>query len=256
MSSQGRLGNNLFQYFFAKILSENLRTDFYIDFSLPTVFGLEYKNYQNTPPNISRLIEEWVSPEVHLMLNGQRISRDFDTILYNTKNLENLFLSGYFQQKKYYSNKRNEIRNSFKYEFKTIENTLGIHVRKGDIEDTINDSPDEWFIQMVEKFPNHKKYVTSDNTRNGLVQKLISMGCELYSDTPEQTILDFSNFSELVLSQGTFSWWMGFLSDGNKHLLRPNNGWNCENSTIDLILDDDNWNIYKLENKKLNKISK
>ena len=30
MSSQGRLGNNLFQYFFAKILSENLRTDFYI----------------------------------------------------------------------------------------------------------------------------------------------------------------------------------------------------------------------------------
>lgn len=256
VNKEGRLGNNLFQYFFAKILSKETNSKFYTSFDLPSEFGLSYEKF-NTPPNEScNLKEVWSGPNVSLNLNSKKIEENLEIIIENLKLIDckNLSVAGYFQQHNYYIKHREFIRESFNYNFEKKENILGIHVRKGDIDGTDNDLPDSWFIDMVKKFPYHKKYVTTDSVQSEVVKKLQDLGCELYQNSPQKTILEFSNFSDLILSQGTFSWWMAFLSDGNKNFFIPKKGWNSENSSTNLLPELENWNYYKLLENKLEQI--
>jgi hypothetical protein len=251
--NEGRLGNNLFQYFFAKIISKKTNSEFFTSFSLPNEFGLDYKQFNDKPHNACKLTEEWQGPKVTLKLNSDIIPENLDIICDSiTKlNCQQIELKGYFQQCSYYISERQFIKNSFTHNFDKQENTLGIHVRKGDITNTINDLPDLWFIEMVKKYPNHKKFVTTDSPNSNVVRQLLNLGCELYQNTPEKTILEFSTFSDLILSQGTFSWWMAFLCDGNKNFLIPSTGWNSDNSSINLLPKETNWNYYKLINNTL-----
>ena len=249
IKKDGRLGNNLFQYFFGKILAQETNSNLYTNFTLPELFGLQ-TNFQFSPfPNSCGLEEEWNNDDYVLKFNGKEIDKNIEIIIENLKisNCEKLFVSGYYQNFDFYEKYTDMIKGSFKCTFGYVSDTLGIHVRKDDITNSVCDLPDEWFLQMVEKFPKHKKYVTSDSPNCKLVKKLIDLGCELYHDTPENTIQKFAGFSDLVLSQGTFSWWMAFLSKGKNHFLIPKTGWNSESAPQKLLPKLENWFYYKLD---------
>lgn len=245
--AEGRLGNNMIQYVFSKILSEETKSNFYLLFDLPEEFGLEYNKVFSYPKDACTLQEKWDGYNVKLYLNNELIDENISDIVSKLKTIDsnNLIVSGYFQNISYYYSKKDYIKSLFKLKKKKEIETLGIHVRKGDVSGTQNDLPNEWFTNMITKFPQHKKYVTTDDPNDDIVKYLIDNGCELYNDTPENTIIEFATFSDLILSQGTFSWWMGFLSDGKKHCLIPNTGWNSENSGIKLLPNDDSWFLYK-----------
>lgn len=251
-NGSGRLGNNLFQYFFSKILAIEIGTDFRTNFILPNVFGIEDKfNVENfTSPN--RLYESWNLSNCKLYLNDFSIKQNLTDIIdiYNRINIKSLQIDGYFQQIEYYSPHFDMIKKSFNYPKEDKKNVLGLHLRKDDITNTINDLPDNWFLKMSKLFPNHKKYITTDSPNHYLVKKLQDSDFELYIDSPENTIIKFSQFSDLILSQGTFSWWMGFLSNGIKHCMVPETGWNSKNSPTNILINDNNWIYYSLDKIK------
>jgi hypothetical protein len=256
INGSGRLGNNLFQYFFGKILSHELNCDFFTNFEIPNDFGISNKLSSLPNRNFKMLQEHWNSYNLKLRFDNKEISQNIDSITkaIRDSNFENIVCDGYFQNYDYYSNYSELIKNSFNIEKKLQDNTLGIHIRKGDIRKTDNELPDEWYLNILNTFPNHLKIITTDSPNDPIVRKMVDAGCELYQNTPEKTIIEFSNFSDLVLSQGTFSWWMGYLSDGVKHNLIPTKGWNSKISDIKLLPNEKNWLYYTIENNIIKKI--
>ena len=238
----------MFQYFFSKILAAKTNSSFSTSFNLPSLLNLKTDIFYNLPERYSILKEEWVGHSVSLQFDSVKIEENFKSILdgIQAKKCDKLLINGYFQNYAYYIEEMDFIKKSFNLNFSYKENTLGIHVRKGDIENTLNDLPDEWFTEMVKKYPLHKKYVTTDSPNSRIIGKLLNMGCELYQESPEKTILDFSSFSDLILSQGSFSWWMAFLSEGEKNFLVPNTGWNSKQSSTNLFPKIDKWKYHTI----------
>jgi len=257
VSPQGRLGNNLLQYFFAKILSDKLNAEVFTLFDLPNSFGLDYKKGERPQKNFCFLFEDCRGPYRSLLLNGKKIQDGWENIVDQILklNVENVLVTGYFQIFSYFSEEKELIRKNFKFETKKQENVIGIHLRKDDISGTQNDLPDLWFEEMSSIFENHKKFLTTDSPECPIARRILSNGFELWESSPEETIITFSSFSDVVLSQGTFSWWIAFLSEGKKHNLIPETGWNSEKSRIKLFPKLENWIYYKIDNNSLIQIS-
>jgi hypothetical protein len=244
VKTSGRLGNNLIQYFFGKILSQNIESNLYTDINLPVEFGLENHYGVLNTEGYSTLTEVWKGYQCNLLLDNIEIKKDINSIIESIKinNIKNIVLSGYFQEINYYESYRNFILDKFNYK-KIKSNSVGIHVRKGDIINSENDLPDSWFLEMAKKFKDKRRLITTDSPNHPLIKELLDIGCELYSENPEKTIIDFSGFEDLILSQGTFSWWMGFLSEGKKHVFLSKTGW-IDNFEI-YKFQDKNWIYYK-----------
>ncbi len=74
--------------------------------------------------------------------------------------------------------------------------------------------PLEYYIEGIEKFGLGKGFISTDSIGHPNCNYLI----EKYNLTPInlsdiQTILYGKNFKNLILSEGTFSWWIAFLSE-------------------------------------------
>lgn len=229
--------------------------ELYINFQIPKDFNLEYNFIDSFPTqNILYLKEEYkkYNPnepiKFDLFLGDFLLEKKIDKIVSKIKELnpEILIIDGFFQLYDFYQEKEESIKNSFVFEKKFEKDTVGIHIRKGDIKGSDFELPNEWYIEMIKKFPKHKKIITTDSPNDDLIKLLMDEGCELYQDTPEKTIIRFSNFSDLILSGGSFSWWMGFLSEGNKYVLIPNKGWYTHDSDLKPYPNHNNWNYYGL----------
>lgn len=258
IKNEGRLGNQLFQYFFAKKISKHLGGEIYMTKNLIEVFGFNTNIVTHLPSQFCRLYETWNGYKKELFFNNVKISDNFSEILnlIFKSNCHNLVIEGFYQKEEYYSPDKKTIKSMLNISDTIKENVLGIHIRKGDIINTNNELPNCWYSKMIEKFSHHKIYLSTDSPNSEIVKNLLNRGCELYENTPENTIIEFSTFSDLVLSQGTFSWWIGFLSEGNKYNLIPDKGWNSRESDIKLFPKEEKWHYFKMnENCEIEKIN-
>jgi len=191
---EGRLGNNLFQYFTGLILSNK--------------FNQKISNI--LPNNIFKdnLINNDTQYSDDLIVNDYNV---LDIIQQDTVN-SNLILNGYFQKKsllKYFV--QNEyVQNTNK---KLVEGSF-VHVRLGDI------SNGTWYckIEYYEKALQglNGGYISSDSPDHDIVKRLSNkFNLEVFEDSPENTLIFGSQFQNKILSLGTFSWWIGFLGNQN-----------------------------------------
>ena len=92
-----------------------------------------------------------------------------------------------------------------------MNNDLFIHVRIGDVPHYA--PPYSYYSSIIEKTDYVNGFISSDTIDSDLCKKLIKTYNLKIVDLSEQdTILFASTCKYLILSQGTFSWAMGFFS--------------------------------------------
>jgi hypothetical protein len=86
--------------------------------------------------------------------------------------------------------------------------------RIGDINGIRQMLPYEYYEDALTKINPISGYITSDTPDHPNVLRLIEkFNLKNYNGSPLETIDFAKNFNNLVLSEGSFSWWIGFLSN-------------------------------------------
>lgn len=253
LNKEGRLGNILIKYFFGYVLSKKLNCEFYTRFKHNVPFLTEY--YSDHSVFDTCLYENWSGDNYELFLDDKKITKDLNSIVSALIECKKEFINvaGYYQNIDYYTPYVDEIRTLIKdnkYFFEITKdvpkNATGILIRKGDIINSPHELPDEWYLSMAKKHKTTPIYFSTDTIQHPVCQKLMhEYGAKFIQASALDTILIFSQFKNLVLSQGTFSWWAGFLNENNIYSMISTSGWNSD--SCDVNLKTPWWNWLKLE---------
>jgi len=236
----GRLGNNLFQYCFGRIIAEE------------NGFQLEAKQIKGFP-NIN-YIKNGKNLEIKKRITGHKVN--FDRL----KNINHgILLDGHFEIYEYYKSYKEKIKNwlwtpdpSSKY--KIGNNDCVIHLR---LDDVLKKNIGIKYKEIEKMFKNVKfenLYVCSDQLSNSNCKKII----EKYNAIPinENAIETYKlikKFNKIVLSPSTFSWWAAWLSDAKEILIpwkkrgmRWSDDW-TKRKGLDLRVNEERYKIINLD---------
>lgn len=240
VSKQG-LGNNLFQYCWAREIAE--KKGFYLKKNPINGFVETY----NDIPGLKFYSNELITP-------GDTQIFDVDKI-YN--HLGKIIVYGYPQRYEYYIDNKKNIKNWLRiededsYEFPG-EDDIVVSTRLGDYVNLGWDLPIEYYEEMLKNEKYKNAYILCDEPQNPKLNKLVSMGCIIkdnmhYGD--KKYIADFvfaKNAKKLIIANSTFSWWAAFLGESKvyypciKFPWIPNPGKNDVNL---MVSDEDRYNF-------------
>lgn len=212
--SGGRLGNHLCRFNAAFILANkyNLSLEIinkeYIDTCIKQFKINENVFIKNTPIfNISHTLHSIYSEDLKDIFTHPEkfLNRNFNVKGYN--NAGGIFFLHKTDTQKLF-NVYNQEKN---YE------DVFIHLRLGDFALTPWSMPFEYFDEALQILKYKKIFVSTDGWNDTRIVKLKNKyNITTYSDTPEKTIHFASTFNQLILSEGSFSWWMQHLSSAEK----------------------------------------
>jgi hypothetical protein len=205
---------------------------------------------------------------------------EFDEKLFNSPPL-NASLYGFFQSEKYFLNVWEELQEDFDFKDEILEpckefisniegKKVSLHVRRGDyLQNSLNhyNLENEWFDEVLKKYPDHTVLVFSDDISWCKNQKIFSGDRFMFSETEDGKVvtrdgrwesLNMDHWYDLclqslcddnIISNSTFSWWAAYLNKNpNKIVTSPNpkTKWfgpaNSHLDTKDLI--PNSWEIY------------
>jgi hypothetical protein len=194
---QGRLGNVLLQSVGMRLIAMkfNLKVDSYNNDYNFDKLGFKKYSGQNS-------YDDFLNIDDSNILD----------LLKETNIKRGIYFDGLFQLKEFVLKYRKDIKDSFdiNYDYQSPDNIF-IHVRLGDVE---NLNPGyEYYKKCLESTNFNTGYISSDYTNSGIVNRLIDeFKLILYQNNPLDTINFAKDFNKIVLSEGTFSWWIGMLS--------------------------------------------
>ena len=93
-----------------------------------------------------------------------------------------------------------------------------VHMRLGDIDEKYRQGRDYYdlALQRIPNYQNMKRYVTSSELHSETVKSFAKeFDFEIYKGGREETLKFGSRFTNKILSQGTYSWFMGMLGSSN-----------------------------------------
>lgn len=202
----GRLGNNMLQYAAAKIFSNKFK----IKLITPPISGwVDFTSYIN--PNINNEYLEYTSSQTIIVNN-----ENFLNLLSKDDILKcNYVFSDFFQINEFVTNYENEIKKVF---IDQTEKKSGVflHYRIGDIENTPNMLQLDYYLDCLNQINLYNGVITSDSPNHKNV-KIISekFNLTIIEKTPLETIDLGRQYNNLILSEGTFSWFIGLLSNAD-----------------------------------------
>jgi hypothetical protein len=203
---RGRLGNNLIQYAAGVILAQKtglrLKTEpkptFKKAFNLTTIDGICYDDTIELTDETYFDHLEKPKPNTHYFLNG------------------------FFQHKKLLCDYRHQILDLYKLpiaDVKFSSDDAFVACRFGDTLKTYRTYCSTDYVDNQLKETRHKYnkvYVTSDTITYPPLQQLIKKyDLTIYKATPIDTILFATQFNNLILSAGSFSYFMAYLSNAD-----------------------------------------
>jgi hypothetical protein len=197
ISYSGRLGNNLFQYIAAYIFAKK--------FNLKISSDIVANNF-NLP-----LLESGIVGDTKIDVDDSNFMCLLES---DSLELAHYHFVGYYQIKEFILKYRHEIKSLFKLDYDNQDSDeVFISYRIGDLNGLRLMLPIEYYQDALSKLNFNKGYITSDSPDHPNVINLMrEFNLEIYDASPLDTINFAKNFNNLILSEGSFSWWMGFLS--------------------------------------------
>lgn len=135
-----------------------------------------------------------------------------------------ILYKGYFQVLPFLEKYRSEIRSLFKLPEPKPNNNLFIHIR---LTDVARFNPGiEYYQKAISQITFDRGYIASDDFKSEIVQELAKQfNLQICDDTPVKTIDFGRQCNNIIISNGTFSWWIAFLSNA-KNIFYPKNSRN------------------------------
>ena len=193
----GRTGNQLFQYVAAYIFAKkfNLKISSSIvenNFDLPSLDNGE----------IGKIVMDVDDSNFMILLESESLE------------LAHYRFTGFYQIKDFILKYKNEIKSLFKLNYQNRNSDeVFVSYRIGDLNGLRLMLPFEYYQDALSKLNFNKGSITSDSPDHPNVTNLMKeFNLEIYDASPLDTINFAKNFNNLVLSEGSFSWWIGFLS--------------------------------------------
>ena len=245
----GRLGNNMIQYFAAYILAKKK--------------NLFLNSYPRTSEDFGYYLKIKQLPTERKGSNKIEVTdNNFLEILESGEELNHYHLNGFFQKKELLEKYENEIKSSMdlKYDPKITKDLVIVHYRIGDIKGDRRMLPLEYYIEALDLLKFSGGYITSDTLEHPFCLKLMKKYklIPIKNLSPLQTIDFGKNFNNIVTSESTFSWWIAFLSKAENIIYNKRSHFRCYGDIFfnrwgNLSWDyeiDTIYEIYKLNNYK------
>lgn len=215
---QGRLGNQLILYSFARILAEK------------THCRLECKPIPGFPHAVPIRVKKEVCPlGTSLVIRGHKVDiNHLERILSSGGQLK---LCGYFQRTEYYLKNKSLMKNWCNPNISPTINHpyVAVHVRWGDVaNENLNKAPIEghhscpinYYEYCLRKFSELDLpiFIVTENPNSKLVVELREKFPKvvIHSNSPVEDMSILMRADYLVMSQGTFSWVPAFLGNAKK----------------------------------------
>jgi hypothetical protein len=197
---QGRLGNNLFQYCFGRIIAEQL------GFSLACE-GLD--GFRGTFHKISG--QTWDSPKE--VITDKNI--DFEAIIDSKNRHRNIVLEGFFQNYQYYYPLKDQIRKWLSLELtlpiSPSSNDLVVNVRRTDYVELGWALPFSYYETAILHSNASNIYIVTDDSFDPFFLRFRKFNAQFVRLSPIAQIHFMNKFESIVMSQSSFSWWGAFL---------------------------------------------
>lgn len=284
VNTHGRMGNQYFQYAFARNLQEKIKEKYKINNEIVMNFDVEGDMLSHTKAEFTiKNIKPYLIQRLIIILNRYisylffqnealkiKYSKfvqpflNFCGIYYSTVGFvkykiykrKYYILDGYFQAEQYFINYKNQIKKELQNKKENISkrelNSVCIHIRRGDYTEKQNERylicSLDYYKEAINYFKEskYKFYIFSDDID----------WCKKNLQLKENTVYEkksnkyFNSFEEMyccdnfILSNSSFSWWAQYLSEKPKTIIAPGQ-WNKETENKDIYLN--NWTILKEE---------
>lgn len=214
----GGFGNRMFQYVFARLVSEKLKLALKTQPSkdVTDVIGItgqqEYRYYEK----IKHTINDQFSYD-------NILKRDFEDCGYH--------LTGYWQHSEYYLKNRDLIKSFFLYSspVELDKKNIVAHIRLGDYKfygKKGNALHPDYYLNILKKEKYDKLFIVTDEPEwKEYFDHFKGINYEIVSDTnnadriANSTARDFyymMKFDRVIIGNSSFSWWAAFLSNASK----------------------------------------
>jgi len=201
---KGRFGNNMFQYTFAKLLSEKYNNKLITDFK------------HNIIKSTYNLKQDYLINQ--LLSNQTLINDNFD--FNNFDKNKNYIVDGFFQNINYYINDRNLIKSFFDYDKSKIninKKDIVLHIRLTDYYTHGYVIHPSFYLDILKNEEYDNIYIISDGKKTDPYFNYFKK--YKYTNISSNMRNDFyklMEFDKVILSNSSFSWWSMFLGNSSR----------------------------------------
>jgi len=205
----GRLGNCLIQYSAARIFASKfgLAIDLETNKSIMRMAGSAVNLYMGSG-------ERKVPKETKIIRENEYLQ------LISSNSIESLhyIIEDSFQDPNFVSLYINEIKNTIRVpDQEKVPGSILVHMRLGDCDNSDRRLPYGYYRDALQRTSFKTGVITSDSPDHPDVKSLAREFELKISDLPPmQTLLSSRSYDKVILSEGTFSWWIGVLSDAEE----------------------------------------
>lgn len=227
---EGRLGNNLIQYFVSKLFAKKFNFRFN---------STCHHNGNDWCSIVNNKNEGDIVGETSVIINDKNFIQFFENDFTESRHY---IFDGFFQSKEFFNKYGNNIKSLINLEYDDVEDdSVFLHYRIGDILNDRRMLPLEYYEEILSKINAKKGYISSDTITHNFCQILIKKYNLIPINlSPLDTIMFGKNFKKIILSEGSFSWWIGFLSNNSEvHYNKRDLVWHG-----DMFLDSWNANFW------------
>lgn len=209
----GRLGNRMLQLAGAACLARHLGiylSDAWFNFAAPGVDHEDFCKYFHINPDFFNCGAQLHEPQVHLDNDMFQLHPDLQQLQPGHYHLHEVFF-----QNKIFTNKYDHwLSQVYRPNAPTekIPHQVMVYCRIGDVRPPMTATP-EFYHQALQHMQFDRGIILTEATQEPFVLQLAKQyDLQIQYLTPGQALATSMQYEHMVLDEGSFSWWMGMLS--------------------------------------------